>query len=97
MNIKPLSDRVVILPTPPESHSGLIIIPDSAKVATQHGTVVAVGPGKLNTDTGLRSTMDLKVGDSVLFGKYAMNEIKCDDGKTYLIMRESDVIIALNN
>ncbi|MEX0810977.1 MAG: co-chaperone GroES [Chitinophagales bacterium] len=84
--IKPLADRVVVKPAPAESktQSGLII-PDSAKEKPQKGEVLAVGPGKKDEPT------ELKVGDSVLYGKYAGQEISID-GEDYLIMRESDVI-----
>lgn len=84
--IKPLADRVVVKPAPVESktQSGLII-PDSAKEKPQKGEVLAVGPGKKDEPT------ELKVGDNVLYGKYAGQEINLD-GEDYLIMRESDVI-----
>lgn len=84
--IKPLADRVVVQTAPAESttKSGLII-PDSAKEKPQKGKVVAVGPGKKDEPT------ELKVGDQVLYGKYAGQEINID-GEDYLIMRESDVI-----
>lgn len=84
--IKPLADRVVVKPAPAESktQSGLII-PDSAKEKPQKGEVLAVGAGKKDEPT------ELKVGDMVLYGKYAGQEITIE-GEEYLIMRESDVI-----
>lgn len=84
--IKPLADRVVVKPQPAEdkTKSGLII-PDSAKEKPQKGEVLAVGPGKKDEPT------ELKVGDSVLYGKYAGQEINIE-GEDYLIMRESDII-----
>jgi chaperonin GroES len=84
--IKPLADRVVVKPQVAEdkTKSGLII-PDSAKEKPQKGEVLAVGPGKKDEPT------ELKVGDSVLYGKYAGQEINIE-GEDYLIMRESDVI-----
>lgn len=85
IKIKPLADRVVIEPAPAEEKTaGGIIIPDTAKEKPQKGVVVAVGPGKKDEPT------TLKVGDTVLYGKYAGTEIQID-GKEYLIMRESDV------
>lgn len=86
MTIKPLADRVLIEPKEAETKtaSGLFI-PDNAKEKPQQGTVVAVGGGK--TD----EPMELKVGDVVLYGKYAGTEIAVD-GKNYLMMRQSDVM-----
>lgn len=85
MNIKPLADRVVILPAPAETKTvGGIIIPDTAKEKPQKGVVVAVGNGTKDV------TMTVKVGDNVLYGKYSGTEISYE-GKTYLIMRESDI------
>ncbi|GIV40774.1 MAG: 10 kDa chaperonin [Vicingaceae bacterium] len=85
VKIKPLADRVVIEPAPAEEKTaGGIIIPDTAKEKPQRGTVVAVGPGKKDEPT------TVKVGDVVLYGKYAGTEIQID-GKEYLIMRESDI------
>ncbi len=85
INIKPLADRVIVEPAPAEEKTpGGIIIPDTAKEKPQKGTVVAVGPGKKDEPT------TVKVGDKVLYGKYAGTEINID-GKEYLIMRESDI------
>ena len=86
VNIKPLADRVIIEPAAAEEKTaGGIIIPDTAKEKPQKGTVVAVGPGKKD------EPMTVKVGDNVLYGKYAGTEITYE-GKNYLIMRESDVV-----
>jgi len=86
INIKPLADRVIIEPAQAEEKTaGGIIIPDTAKEKPQRGTVVAVGPGKKD------EPMTVKVGDKVLYGKYAGTEITVD-GKDYLIMRESDIV-----
>lgn len=86
LNIKPLADRVVIEPSPAEEKTaGGIIIAESAKEKPQRGTVVAAGPGK--TD----EPVTVKVGDTVLYGKYAGTEISLE-GKEYLIMRESDIL-----
>ncbi|GIV39981.1 MAG: 10 kDa chaperonin [Thermonema sp.] len=85
VNIKPLADRVVVEPLPAEEKTKAgIIIPDTAKEKPQEGVVVAVGPGKKD------EPMTVKVGDRVLYGKYAGTEIHID-GKDYLIMRESDI------
>ncbi|PID69747.1 MAG: co-chaperone GroES [Flavobacteriales bacterium] len=89
INIKPLADRVVIKPMEAEvkTASG-IYIPDSAKEKPQQGKVVAVGKGTKDEPT------TVKVGDTVLYGKYAGTELKLDGGD-YLIMRESDIFAIL--
>ncbi len=89
--IRPLGERVVVKPLPSEekTKSG-IVLPDTAKEKPQEGEVIAVGSGKL-LETGQRVPIDLKVGDKVLFSKYAGNEVKIDDIE-YLIMREADVL-----
>ena len=89
MNIKPLADRVLSEAKEAETKtaSGLYI-PDSAKEKPQQGTVIAVGSGKKD------EPMELCVGDTVLYGKYAGTEITVD-GKDYLIMRQSDVVAVL--
>jgi len=91
MNIRPLQDRIIVerLEEENKTASGLII-PDTAKEKPQKGQVVAAGKGKVAED-GKVMPLDLKVGDKVLFGKYAGTEIKID-GKEYLIMREDDVL-----
>ena len=87
--IKPLADRVVIEPKEAETKtaSGLYI-PDTAKEKPQQGTILAAGPGKKD------EPMELKVGDVVLYGKYAGTEITVE-GKNYLIMKQSDVLAVL--
>lgn len=86
LNIKPLADRVIIEPSAAEDRTaGGIIIPDTAKEKPQKGTVVAVGPGKKD------EPLTVKVGDTVLYGKYSGTEITFDS-KEYLIMRESDIV-----
>lgn len=85
VNVKPLADRVLVEPLPAETKTASgIIIPDTAKEKPVKGTVVAAGPGK--TD----EPITVKVGDTVLYGKYAGTDITID-GKDYLIMRESDI------
>ena len=89
MNIKPLADRVVVKPAEAETttKSGLII-PDTAKEKPQRGTILAVGTGKKD------EPMTVKVGDTVLYGKYAGTEIAVD-GMDYRIMRESAIFAIL--
>ncbi len=94
MNIKPLSDRVVIKPAAAdEKVQGGIIIPDTAKEKPQKGKIVAVGPGK-HSDTGEIVKMTVKVGDTVLYGKYSGTEVTIDT-EEYLIVRESDILAIL--
>ena len=95
LTIKPIGDRVVIEAAAAEEKtaSGLYI-PDTAKEKPQRGTVVAVGAGKYADTTGTLIPMSFKVGDEVLYGKYAGTEIT-HDGKEYLIMRESDIFAIL--
>lgn len=90
MNIKPLADRVVIkaLPLEEKTKSG-IIMPDTAKEKPQEGEIVAVGPGKM--EKGDRVALDVKVGDRVIYSKYAGTEVKYD-GQEYLILKESDIL-----
>ena len=85
MAIKPLADRVLIEPAAAEEKTiGGIIIPDTAKEKPQRGTVIAVGSGKKD------EPLTVKVGDTVLYGKYSGTELSVD-GKDYLIMKESDI------
>ena len=92
IKLKPLHDRVVIerLDAEESKSSGGIIIPDTAKEKPQRGRVVAVGEGTFN-DRGDRNKLDVKVGDEVLFGKYAGNEVKLE-GSEYRIMRENEIL-----
>ena len=86
LNIKPLADRVLIEPVAAETKTASgIIIPDNAKEKPQRGNVVAIGNGTKD------EPLTVKVGDTVLYGKYAGTELKLD-GKDYLIMRESDIL-----
>lgn len=89
--IRPLGERVVVKPLPSEERTkGGIVLPDTAKEKPQEGEVIAVGPGRL-LENGQRVPIDLKVGDRILFSKYAGNEVKIDDVE-YLIMREADIL-----
>jgi chaperonin GroES len=89
--LTPLGDRVVIRPKAKEemTKSGLVL-PDSAKEKPQEGEIVAVGPGRV-LDNGQRLEMELKVGQAVLYAKYAGTEFKLEDDE-YLILREADVL-----
>lgn len=91
MNLRPLQDRIIVKRLEEESMTaGGLYIPDTAKEKPQKGEIVAVGKGKI-TEAGKVIPVDLKVGDTVLFGKYAGTEIKID-GADYLIMREDDIL-----
>lgn len=86
LNIKPLADRVIVEPAAAETKTASgIIIPDTAQEKPQQGTIVAAGAGKPD------EPMTVKVGDTVLYGKYAGTEFKFE-GNDYLIMRESDIL-----
>lgn len=87
--MKPINDRVVVKPAPAEEKTtGGIILPDTAKEKPQRGEVVAVGPGKDD------NKMTVKKGDTVLYGKYAGQEIN-HNGEDLLIMREDDILVIL--
>ncbi len=89
--LDPLGDRVVIKPSKREEVSkGGIVLPDTAKEKPQEGEVVAVGPGRM-TDEGQRIAMDVKVGDIVIYAKYAGTELKVDD-EELIVVRESDIL-----
>jgi chaperonin GroES len=91
VKIQPLGDRVVVKASTRESvtKSG-IVLPDTAKEKPQEGEILAVGPGKV-LDNGKRVTLEVRVGQRVLFAKYAGTEVKMD-GEEYLILRESDIM-----
>ena len=90
MKVKPLSDRVLVLPAQAEEKVGGIIIPDTAKEKPQRGTIVAVGQGTKDEQ------MVLKEGDTVLYGKYAGTELEAN-GEKYLMMRQSDVLAVVED
>jgi len=90
MNLKPLADRVVVRPSKAEEKTkGGIIVPDTAKEKPVWGEVIAAGPGRIS-DEGKQIAMEIKIGDSVLYGKYSGTEVTID-GEELLIMRESDI------
>src|SRR5947209_14554952 len=94
MNVRPLHDRIIVHRLEEgEQKIGGIIIPDTAKEKPQQGKVIAVGNGK-SKDDGKRVPLDVKSGDTILFGKYSGQEIKLD-GEEYLIMREDEVLAVI--
>jgi chaperonin GroES len=91
MNLRPLQDRIIVKRVEEETKTaGGIFIPETAKEKPQRGQIVAVGNGK-KTEDGKVLPLDVKVGDTVLFGKYAGTEIKVD-GEDLLMMREDDIL-----
>ncbi len=94
-NLKPLGNRLVVKAVAHEemTRSG-IVLPDTAKAKPQEGTVIAVGPGRV-TDDGRRLPMDVQVGDTIIYAKYAGSEVKLGT-EEYLIISESDVLAVLN-
>jgi len=93
MNLQPLEDRIVVRPSESEATtaSGLVI-PDTAKEKPQQGDVLAVGPGRRSDNTGEIVPMDVAVGDTVIYAKYAGTEFKADGDKRYLILGEKDIL-----
>jgi len=92
---QPLGDRLVIKPTEREDVSvGGIVLPDTVKEKPQEGEIVAAGPGRL-TEDGKRIPVELKVGDRVLYAKYAGTEVR-EAGTDYLVVRESDVLAKIS-
>lgn len=91
MKVKPLGDRVLVKPaTKEEKTKGGIVIPDTAKEKPQEGEVIAVGSGKL-LDNGERVPLEVKVGDKVIYSKFAGTEIKLDD-EEHLLLSERDIL-----
>ena len=95
LNLRPLADRVVVEPSEREETfaGGQLVLPETAKEKPQQGKVLAVGKGRLD-DHGKYVSVDVKEGDTVLFAKYAGTEIKLD-GKKVLILKESDILAAV--
>ncbi len=96
MSLRPLHDRILVerLDEAEQQSSGGIIIPDSAKEKPQQGKVVAVGNGK-KKDDGTVVALDVKVGDTILFGKYSGSEVNVEDNE-YLIMREDEALAIIS-
>lgn len=91
LSLRPLDDRIVVEPTEAEEKTaGGILLPDTAKQKPQQGKVVAAGPGKLS-DKGSRTAVAVKVGDTVLYGKYSGSDVEVN-GKELKILRESDIL-----
>ncbi len=94
MKLQPLHDRIILEPAiKEEKTAGGILLPDTAKEKPQKGKVLAVGPGK-KLDSGKLVPMDIKVGDTVLYGKYSGTEVTLD-GKEYTILRQEDLLAIL--
>lgn len=92
---EPFGDRVVVKPTEREEVSaGGIVLPDTVQEKPQEGEVVAVGPGR-TADDGKRIAMESKIGDLVVYSKYAGSEVK-DEGQDYLILRETDILARIS-
>ena len=92
LNLRPLADRVVVKPVERDemTKSG-IVLPDTIKEKPQEGIIEAVGNGRYNEQTGVRVALDVKVGDRVMYAKYAGSEVKIDDTE-YLILGEKDIL-----
>ena len=92
LNLRPLADRVVVKPVERDemTKSG-IVLPDTIKEKPQEGIIEAVGNGRYNEQTGVRVALDVKVGDRVMYAKYAGSEVKIDD-VDYLILGEKDIL-----
>jgi chaperonin GroES len=88
--IRPLGDRVVVKVVKDEKTAGGIFLPENAQEKPQTGEILAVGPGKI-LDNGSRQTIDVAVGDRILFAKYSGTEVKLD-GETYLLLAEKDIL-----
>ncbi len=96
-NLQPLADRLVVEPLEKDVETfagGELVLPDTAKEKPQQGTVLAVGPGARD-EKGNRVPMDISVGDTVIFAKYAGTSFKTDGGKDVLLMKESDILAIL--
>jgi chaperonin GroES len=98
MDMRPLHDRVVVkrIEESEEKTAGGLIIPDSAKEKPQQGEVVSAGKGKERDKDGKLIPLDVKPGDRILFGKYSGSDVKID-GQEYLIMREDEILVVLEN
>jgi chaperonin GroES len=97
LNIKPLGDRVVVEPLEEDEATfagGQLVLPDTAKEKPQQGKVLAVGAGRLD-DEGERIPMEVKVGDKIVYAKYAGTSFKTEDGKEILFLKESDILAIL--
>ena len=92
MKLKPLGDRLIVKPVEEEETTASgIVLPDTAKEKPQKGKVIAVGDGKINEETGMRTPLDVAAGDEVLYSMYGGTEISVE-GEDLLVLRESDVL-----
>lgn len=97
LKIKPLGDRVVVEPLEKDVETfagGQLVLPDTAKEKPQQGKVLAVGPGRLDED-GKHIPLEVKVGDTVVYGKYGGTNFKSEDGNEILFLKESDILAVL--
>ena len=98
LNLRPLADRVVIESVEEDEQTfagGKLVLPETAKEKPQKGLILAIGPGRTDDD-GKRLPMDVKVGDQVLYAKYAGTEVKVE-GRKLLILKESDILAVVEN
>jgi chaperonin GroES len=97
LKLRPLADRVIVEPVERDETfaGGALVLPETAKEKPQQGVILAAGPGRLD-DTGKRITLEVKVGDRVLYAKYSGTEIKLDDKKV-LIFRETDIFAVVES
>ena len=97
LNLRPLADRVVVKPVEREemTKSG-IVLPDTVKEKPQEGIIEAVGNGRYNEQSGVRVALDVKVGDRVMYAKYAGSEVKIDEVE-YLILSEKDILAVVGS
>jgi len=98
LNIRPLADRVVVEPLEKDVETfagGQLVLPDTAKEKPQVGEIVAVGPGRIDDD-GKHVPLEVKVGDTVVYAKYAGTTFKTEDGKEVLFLKESDILAVLD-
>jgi chaperonin GroES len=98
LNIKPLADRVLVEPLEKDVETfagGQLVLPDTAKEKPQVGAIVAVGPGRVDDD-GKRIPLEVKVGDQVVYAKYAGTTFKTEDGREVLFLKESDILAVLD-
>lgn len=97
MNLRPLSDRVIVEPLErEETTSGGILLPETAKEKPQEGLVIAAGPGRWDEDGKRRLPLEVAVNDKVVYAKYSGTEIKLGD-KKYLILSEKDILAVVEN
>ena len=97
LNIKPLGDRVIVEPLEKDVETfagGQLVLPDTAKEKPQQGTVLAVGPGRLDDD-GKRIPIEVEVGNTIVYAKYTGTSFKTEDGREVLFIRESDILATL--